>query len=48
MNFDSLINDEEDDYYIGDDSEREGDGQLNPITEDAQEESVSPHPKDKH
>lgn len=46
MNFDSLINDDEDDYYIGEESERDP-GHLNPISEDAQEESVSPHPKDK-
>ena len=56
MNFDSLINDDEgDDYYIGDDSERDrtggeggAGGHLNPISEDAQEESVSPQPKDKY
>lgn len=46
MNFEQLVNDEEEDYYIGDDTERE-ECQLNPISEDAQEESVSPHPKDK-
>ena len=48
MNFDSMINDDDNDYYIGDESERDRGGQLNPISEDAQEESVSPHPKDKH
>jgi hypothetical protein len=51
MNFDSLINDDND-YYIGEDSDEldgrgGGNGLLKPISEDAQEESISPQPKDK-